>query len=178
MAIWLRWAYRLEAFITERHLQNLAKILLATSLVIGYGYLVEIFGAWYGGSLLAWREALVRMYGPYAPACWALVACNLAVPQLLWFSRLRSRPLVLSLVALAVLTGMWLERYIVIISMLHRDFLPSSWGPFSATVWDWALFAGTFGMFMASMLLFVRLLPAVSMFEVRQLMSNPDGGGH
>lgn len=167
----LRRIYRLQEFITQRHLQNVGKLLLTTSLILGYCYLVEVFGHWYSHSEVEWYAILMRLSGPYAVAYWATVACSVLAPQVLWLRRARSsRPLLWTL-GLVVLIGMWLERYVIVLSSLHRDFLPSSWGPYSATIWDWATFLGTFGLFFAILLVCLRWLPMISMFETRELVS-------
>ncbi len=173
----LRRAYRLHDLITTRHLDNLAKLLLTTSLMVAYGYAVEPFMAWYGHRHREHEILMVRVFGPYAAAFWALLACNVLVPQLLWSRRVRTSPGALWVIGLVVLVGMWLERYVIVLSSLHRDFLPSSWGPFSPTAWDWATFAGTIGLFFALILLFARFLPVVAMSEVRELLPEAHAGG-
>jgi molybdopterin-containing oxidoreductase family membrane subunit len=170
LAIPIRAYYRLEDFITLRHLQNMAKILLATSLMVGYGYMMEAFMAWYGGNLFEEYVQTNRMVGPYAWAYWLLLACNILLPQLLWLDWMRSSPSILFLVALTVNIGMWLERFVIVITSLHRDYLPSAWGMYQPTVWDWATFVGTIGLFLFLLLLFIRFLPMISIFEMRTLL--------
>jgi Ni/Fe-hydrogenase subunit HybB-like protein len=170
LAIPLRRLYGLEGFITMRHLENMAKILLATGLIVGYGYMIEAFMAWYSGSPYEKFIILNRLTGPYAPVYWSLLFCNLVTPQLLWFKRVRTRPLALWLIALVVSVGMWLERFVIIVTSLHRDFLPSSWGMYAGTFWDWSLFIGTIGFFFALLFLFIRFLPMISIFEMRTLV--------
>jgi molybdopterin-containing oxidoreductase family membrane subunit len=169
----LRKFYGLEDLITERHLQNMAKVLLATGLVVVYGYTMEAFVAWYSGSEYEGYMVLNRMTGPYAPYYWTLLLCNLVVPQLLWSKQVRSSPLLLFVVAMFVNVGMWLERYIIVVTSLHRDYLPSSWDMYSGTIWDWATFIGTLGLFATAMFLFIRVLPMISIFEVRTLVTKP-----
>jgi molybdopterin-containing oxidoreductase family membrane subunit len=111
-----------------------------------------------------------RMRGPYAPAYWALMLCNIVAPQFLWLKRVRSSPPALWAIALVVSIGMWLERFVIIVVSLHRDFLPSSWGMYSPTIWDWTTFLGTIGLFLALMFLFIRFLPMISIFEMRTLV--------
>src|SRR5262249_40036412 len=137
-----------EDFITQRHLQNMAMIMLATGLMVGYGYLMEAFMAWYSGNGYEKFVQVNRMFGPYAPAYWALLICNVLIPQVLWWRRARSNTVALFVVALTVLLGMWLERFVIVITSLHRDFLPSSWGMYSPTVWDWATLFGSLGLFL------------------------------
>jgi molybdopterin-containing oxidoreductase family membrane subunit len=170
LAIPLRAIYRLEDFITMRHLQNMALIVLATGLIVVYGYTMEIFMAWYGGN--PYEAALVsnRFTGPYAPIYWALLVCNALIPQTLWLRRVRTNVFALFGVAMVVNIGMWLERFIIVVTSLHRDFLPSSWGMYYPTMWDWALYVGTIGLFFALLFLFVRFLPMISIFEMRELV--------
>jgi molybdopterin-containing oxidoreductase family membrane subunit len=111
-----------------------------------------------------------RMTGPYAPYYWALIFCNGVVPQLLWSTRMRANVIVLFVISLVVSVGMWLERYIIVVTSLHRDYLPSSWGMYSGTVWDWATYVGTIGLFLALLFLFIRFLPMISIFEMRTLL--------
>ena len=170
LAIPLRAAYGLEDLITMRHLDNMAKILLTTGLIVAYGYLMETFFAWYSGNEFEMFMIGNRMAGPYAPAYWALLACNALTPQLLWSRRLRANVPVLFVIALIVNVGMWLERYIIVVTSLHRDFLPSSWDMYAGTIWDWATFIGTIGLFLALLFLFIRLLPMISIFEMRELV--------
>jgi molybdopterin-containing oxidoreductase family membrane subunit len=170
LSIPLRKVYGLEDFITMRHLQNMAKVMLATGLVVGYGYVIEAFMAWYSANPYETYMMTNRMRGPYAPAYWALMLCNIVAPQFLWFKRVRSSPPALWAIALVVSIGMWLERFVIIVVSLHRDFLPSSWGMYSPTIWDWTTFLGTIGLFLALMFLFIRFLPMISIFEMRTLV--------
>jgi Ni/Fe-hydrogenase subunit HybB-like protein len=170
LAIPLRALYGLEDFVTMRHLQNMAKILLATGLIVAYGYMMEIFMAWYSGSPYEGYMVANRMQGPYASLYWTLIACNVLTPQFLWFRRIRTSAPALFVIAIIVNIGMWLERYIIVVTSLHRDFLPSSWGMYSGTVWDWATFIGTIGLFLALLFLFLRFLPMISIFEMRTLL--------
>lgn len=174
IAIPLRRAYRLQQFVTERHLDNMAKVMLASGLVVAYGYLMEHFIGWY--SAHEFEEAMFRnrMTGPYAAAYWSLIACNVAVPQLLWSKAVRTNPYLLFAIALIVNIGMWLERFIIVVTSLHRDFLPSSWGMYAPSFWDWSLFAGTIGLFAALLFLFIRMLPMISIFEMRELVHEGD----
>jgi len=171
LAIPLRKIYGLEDFITMRHLKNMAKIMLATSLIVSYGYVMEAFMAWYSGNPYEEYMILNRMTGPYAPLYWALIFCNLIVPQLLWFDKIQSSIPALFGIAIVVSIGMWLERFIIVVTSLSRDFLPSSWHMYYPTIWDWSTFLGTIGLFFALLFLFVRVLPAISIFEMRALVS-------
>ncbi|HJY86186.1 MAG TPA: NrfD/PsrC family molybdoenzyme membrane anchor subunit [Candidatus Acidoferrales bacterium] len=177
LAIPLRAAYGLEDFITMRHLENMAKVMLATGLIVAYGYGMELFMAWYSGNIYEGFTAWNRIVGPYGPAYWALIFCNVVAPQALWFKRVRANVPVLFVLSLIVNLGMWLERYVIVITSLHRDFLPSSWGMYSATRWDWAIYVGTIGLFLALLFLFIRFLPMISIFEMRELVSETKARG-
>jgi len=176
LAIPVRAAYGLEEFITLRHLENMAKVMLATGLIVAYGYLMETFMAWYSGEKYDQYMILNRMTGPYWPWYWALILCNVAIPQLLWVGRIRRRPLALFCLAIVVNVGMWLERFIIVVTSLHRDFLPSSWGMYRPTFWDWSTYVGTIGLFLALLFLFIRFLPMISIFEMRAMLPQVEGG--
>jgi Ni/Fe-hydrogenase subunit HybB-like protein len=170
LAIPIRAVYGLEDFITARHLQNMAKVMLVTGLIVAYGYLIEAFMAWYSADRFEGFVPLNRMTGPYAPYYWALLFCNLVVPQALWFRRVRSNTIALFVIAIIVNIGMWLERFIIVVTSLHRDFLPSAWGRYAPTIWDWSTFVGTIGLFLALLFLFLRFLPMISIFEMRTIL--------
>ncbi|HET9882630.1 MAG TPA: NrfD/PsrC family molybdoenzyme membrane anchor subunit [Candidatus Binatia bacterium] len=170
LAIPLRAAYRLEDLITMHHLDNMAKVMLTTGLFVFYGYVMEAFFAWYSANPNEAYMMSNRATGPYAPMYWLLLICNGLVPQLLWSPRLRASVPLLFVISLAVSLGMWLERYIIVVTSLHRDFLPSSWGMYSGTIWDWATFIGTIGLFLSLLFLFIRVLPMISIFEMRELV--------
>jgi molybdopterin-containing oxidoreductase family membrane subunit len=170
LAIPLRVVYGLEDFITMRHLQNMAKIVLATGLIVAYGYMMEAFTAWYSGNPYEEFMLVNRLRGPYGSMYWALLLCNVLTPQLLWFRRVRSSVWALFAIAMVVNVGMWLERYVIIVVSLHRDFLPSSWGMYSGTVFDWSFFIGSIGLFLGLMFLFIRFLPMISIFEMRTIL--------
>jgi Ni/Fe-hydrogenase subunit HybB-like protein len=176
LAIPLRAAYRLEDFITMRHLENMAKVMLATGLIVAYGYMMETFTAWYSGNPYEASMLSNRVGGPYAPLYWALIVCNVVVPQVLWSRRVRTSIPALFVIALVVNVGMWLERFIIVVTSLHRDFLPSSWGMYFPTVWDWATLLGSIGLFLALLFLFIRFLPMISIFEMRELVQETRGG--
>jgi molybdopterin-containing oxidoreductase family membrane subunit len=171
LAVPLRKWYHLEDLITTRHLDNMAKLMLATGWIVAYGYIMETFMAFYSGSELDRYMIMNRMFGPYGIVYWVLILCNIVIPQTtLWFASVRRNPFKLFMVALAVQTGMWLERFIIVITSLHRDFLPSSWGMYYPTKWDYATFFGTLGLFFTLFYLFIRLMPMIPMFEVRELL--------
>ena len=166
----LRRLYGLDDFITERHLNNMAKIMLTSGLIVGYGYLMEKIMAWYSANPYEMFMMDNRMGGPYASYYWALILCNIIVPQLLWVKKLRTNPLVLFVVAMFINVGMWLERFIIVVTSLHRDFMPSSWDIYHGTFWDWITYIGTIGMFIALFFMFIRGLPMISIHEVRTLL--------
>lgn len=181
LAIPLRAIYGLEDFITAKHLDNMGKVALATGMMVAYGYGMEAFFAWYGGNQFEWYMQLNRMFGPYAPSYVALICCNILIPQLLWSHRVRSSPIILFIISLVISVGMWLERFVIVITSLHRDFLPSSWDMYYPTVWDWAVYLGTIGLFFALLFIFIRVLPMISIFEMRELVeqqSEEQGHGH
>jgi Ni/Fe-hydrogenase subunit HybB-like protein len=170
LAIPIRAVYHLEDFITMRHLQNMAKVMLVTGLIVAYGYTTEAFIAWYSGDKYEGFVPMNRMFGPYAVYYWALILCNVVIPQSLWFKRVRTNVPVLFLLSLVVNTGMWLERFVIVVTSLHRDFLPSSWGNYAPTFWDWSTFIGTLGFFVALLFLFLRFLPMISIAEMRTIL--------
>jgi molybdopterin-containing oxidoreductase family membrane subunit len=170
LAIPLRAVYGLEGLITKKHLDNSAKIMLATGMIVAYAYIMEVFMAWYSQSIYEQQAFWNRMTGPYAFQYWFLVTCNIVAPQLLWFKRFRDNPVLLFISSIVVLIGMWLERFMIIVTSLAQDFVPSSWSLFHATRWDWATYFGTIGLFIFLFFLFVRVLPMISIFEVRTLL--------
>jgi molybdopterin-containing oxidoreductase family membrane subunit len=170
LAIPLRHYFRLHDFITDGHLNNAAKILLATSWLVALGYATEIFTAFYSGDRFEQYMTVNRWIGPYAPVYWLMLACNVAIPQLLWWRACRRRVWLLFGISLVVNLGMWMERFLIVVSSLHRDFLPSSWGMFYPTAWDWIFLIGSIALFIWLFLLFVRYLPVVSMAEMRKLI--------
>ena len=174
LAIPIRKLFRLEDFITMRHLDNMGKVLLATGLIVGYGYMMEAFMAYYSGNAYERFMILNRMTGPYAPMYWMLIACNIVTPQFLWFRKVRAKIGALFAIAMVVNLGMWLERFVIVITSLHRDFLPSSWGMYYPTRWDFATFFGTIGLFLFLVFLFIRYLPLISIFEMRTLVASEE----
>ncbi len=170
LAIPLRAAFGLHDFITGRHLANAAKVLLATCWLVGYGYLAEIFTAFYSGDIYERYMTVNRFTGPYAPVYWAMLACNVLVPQLFWFRRVRHSVPLLFALSLVINCGMWMERFLIVVTSLHRDFLPSAWGMFYPTRWDWITLFGSIALFVWLFLLFVRFLPLISIAEMRELV--------
>jgi Ni/Fe-hydrogenase subunit HybB-like protein len=170
LAIPLRAYYHIEDLITIRHLDIMAKVMLATGLIVAYSYLIEAFMTFYSGSQYEKFMLLNRMGGPYKVVYWGLITCNLIIPQLLWLRKVRRSPAALFVMALIINVGMWLERFVIIAISLQRDFVPGKWDMFFPTRWDWATLAGSFGLFFLLFYLFVRFLPMISMAEMRTLV--------
>ena len=171
LSIPLRKWYHVEDFITMRHLENMAKVTLVTGLIVVYGYAMELFYGWYSAN--QYEQFMIynrTLGGPYAWTYWMLIFCNGIVPQSLWIKRLRTNTTWLFIMSLIVSVGMWLERFVIIVTSLHRDFLPSSWDMYYPTFWDYSTFFGTVGMFILLFFLFVRVLPMISIFEMRTLV--------
>ena len=170
LSIPMRYFYHLEDFITMRHLEACAKLILVTGLIVGYGYTFEAFTAWYSGSVYEQHMMWNRMTGAYSPMYWALIMCNVVTPNFLWFHKIRTSLVGLFTISIIVQIGMWLERFVIIITSLHQEFIPSKWGMYYPTIWDFAIFFGTIGFFFAAFLMFLRILPAISIFEMRELI--------
>ena len=166
-----RW-FHLEDLITERHINNMAKLLLATGLIVTYSYVMETFMAFYSADQFErYMMVDIRFRGPYAPVFWFLVAVNLVIPMtLLWWKRMRTNTTALFLIATSVQIGMWIERFVIIVTSLHRDFVPSAWAMYYPTMTDWEVLSGSIGLFLFLFYLFARFLPAISIFEVRELV--------
>jgi len=170
LAIPIRAFYGVKDMITERHLDNAAKVMLGTGLIVAYGYAMEAFFAWYSASNYEFFELKNRALGPMAWGYWCLITFNILIPQVLWIRKVRLSPILLFFVSIVVLVGMWLERFVIVVISLHRDFLPSSWGTYVATKWDYATYIGTLGLFFTLMLLFIRVLPMITIFEIKMLL--------
>jgi len=168
----MRKMFKLEDFITLRHFDLMAKVLLATGLIVVYGYIVEAFTGWYSGSQYEITMLKNRFFGPYAGVVYLLVFCNAVSIQLLWFKKVRSNLAILFVVSLVVNTGMFLERFMIIVISLSSDYMPSAWGLFIPKQWDWGIMFGSMGFFLVMMFIFVRTLPMISIFEVRELLHN------
>lgn len=173
LAIPLRAWGDLRAWITDDHLEKLAKLMMVTGQIVFYSYLLEHFFTWYSGSGAEEENLAMRMTGHYAPVYWLMIACNCLSPQLLWFRRLRRSSAALFATAVVVNIGMWAERYVIVATSLAYDWLPSSWEIYAPTVWDWATFAGTIGLFGLLLLLFVRYVPTIALHEVREEIAAP-----
>src|SRR5262249_47872344 len=165
-----RKAYGLEHLVTTRHIENMCKIILATGSMVGYAYGMEFFIAWYSGNMYERFAFINRATGPYAWAYWTMITCNVITPHLFWFKKVRTSPLLVWILAAVVNVGMWFERFFILVTSLHRDYIPSSWSYFRPTIWDMSLFAGTFGLFFTLFMLFIRVLPMVAMVEVKGVM--------
>ena len=170
LAIPIRFAYGLESLITMRHIDNMAKIMLATGLMVGYGYAMELFFAWYSANphekFMMWN----RMFGPYGWSYWTLISINVVMVQFLWLKSVRHNTALLFVMSIFVNIGMWLERFVIIVTSLNRDFIPASWGMYYPTKWDFMTFFGTIGLFLTLFLLFLRFVPMISIFEVKMLL--------
>jgi molybdopterin-containing oxidoreductase family membrane subunit len=169
--------------VTDRHLDAMAKVMLATGWMVTYGYMVEIFNDWYSGSPFEVGQLLVRFKGPMSPFFWALIFCNCIVVQTFWSSTLRRNLKWLWVASLLINVGMWLERFVIVVISLHRDFIPSSWGSYKPTLVDLSLYAGTMGLFGTAFLLFLRFVPAVAVTEIKELNHEEkhhahEAGGH
>jgi len=179
LAIPIRRWYHLEDLITMRHIECMAKVMLGTGLIVAYGYAMEAFMGWYSGNqferFLFWNRA---WGGHYFWAYWLLILCNILLPQLLWSRRVRLNLLAVFLLSLVINTGMWLERFVIVVTSLERDFMPSAWGRYYPTFWDISTFAGTIGVFLCLMFLFVRGVPAISMFEMREVVHEKASHAH
>jgi molybdopterin-containing oxidoreductase family membrane subunit len=174
LVIPIRKIYKLEGMITMRHIENMCKVMLATGLIVLYGYMLEVFFGWYSANEFEQFMVENRFFGPNAPAYWALIVCNGLAPQLMWFKPLRRNLILVWLLTLVVAVGMWLERYVIVVMSLERDFIPSAWDLYHPTFWDIALYVGTFGLFFSLMFLFIRLLPMINIFEMQVLQYNED----
>jgi molybdopterin-containing oxidoreductase family membrane subunit len=176
LAIPARKMFKLEDFITMKHLENMGKIMLATGMIVFYSYAMEAFFAFYSGNGYERYMWLNRVHGPYWKMYAMLIVCNGLAPQMMWFRRMRTSTVGLFITAMFVNVGMWLERFVIIPTSLHRDFLPSSWGMYHGTRWDWSMYVGSIGLFLFLLFLFVRFLPMISIFEMRTLL--PEAQAH
>jgi Ni/Fe-hydrogenase subunit HybB-like protein len=170
LAIPFRYLYNMQDFITLRHLQNCAKVMLGTGMIVAYSYIFEMFIGWYSNEKYELAMVHNRLHGPYSGYYFMLVLCNIILPQSLWFNKVRSSPLLLFLVSCVVQTGMWLERFVIVVMSLQRDYLPTSWGMYWFTKWDIMTLLGTMGFFVFLFFLFIRFMPAISIFEIRALL--------
>tara|TARA_B110000438_G_scaffold170883_1_gene163277 strand:- start:722 stop:2095 length:1374 start_codon:yes stop_codon:yes gene_type:complete len=170
----MRMIYGLEDFINERHLNNMAKVMLASGMIVAYGYFMEQLIAWYSASTYEGFMMQNRMHGPYSAYYFFLILCNIVVPQLLWIRYFRTNMFWLFFVCQFINVGMWLERFIIVVTSLHRDYMPSSWDMFHPTIWDIIIYVGTIGLFTVLFFLFIRGLPMISLHEIRTLLVSKD----
>lgn len=180
--IFVRKIFDLQNIITMDHLEKMNKVILATGLMVGYAYGMEFFIAWYSGVQAEQFVFINRAFGPYAWAYWIMVSCNVIFPQLFWFRKIRrSIPLMLIIVIL-VNVGMWFERFVITVTSLHRDFLPSSWGYYIPTLYDVGILLGSFGLFFTLVILFTKTIPVVSISEIKAVTDGAQpshhGGSH
>jgi molybdopterin-containing oxidoreductase family membrane subunit len=180
LAIPARQLWGLKNFITMRHLENMCKIILLTGSMVGYAYSMEFFIAWYSGEIYESFTFINRAFGPYSWAYWIMVSCNVITPQIFWFKKARSSIAIMFTASLLVNVGMWFERFVIVVTSLANDFLPSSWGIYEPTWVDVLTFLGSFGLFMTFFLLFIRYLPMLAIAEVKAIMpiADPHGHGH
>ncbi|MCX6598339.1 MAG: polysulfide reductase NrfD [Acidobacteria bacterium] len=169
-----RWSLQLEHLITTKHLENMCKVMLATSMIVGYAYGTELFIAWYSGNPYEQFAFANRAMGPYWWAYWSMVSCNVITPQIFWFKKCRTSVPIMFVASIFINIGMWFERFVIIVTSLHRDFLPSSWGYFHPTYVDIFTFIGTMGLFMTLFLLFIRFLPVIAISEVKGVLAQED----
>ena len=171
LALPLRRFYGLEGLITKKHLNVIAKLMLATGLMVDYGYMMELFlSGFYSADHIELQSQMDRAFGGYGFVFWIVIACNVCVTQLLWFRTIRLNEVLLFIVSILINVGMWAERFMIVVQSLSHDFVPSKWHMYSPTIWDWATFIGTMGLFLLLFLLFIRVLPMISMAEVRKLL--------
>jgi Ni/Fe-hydrogenase subunit HybB-like protein len=167
----MRKFYHLEDMVTMRHLNIMSKVMLATGEVVAYGYVMEAFMSFFSADHFEAYVEANRATGPYAAAYWCLIVFNIIIPQALWSKRVRSSVLLIFIEALLINCAMWLERFVIIVTALHRDFLPSSWGMYAPTRWDWMTLFGSLGLFLTLFYLFIRFLPLISIYEMRELVT-------
>jgi Ni/Fe-hydrogenase subunit HybB-like protein len=175
LAALVRWGFRLQALITINHFEVMAKIMLAAAVIMGLSYATEWFMAWYGGERADRSFVVFEFTGAYWPMFAGLLLCNVVVPQAFWLTAVRRNVVLVFIIAVAINIGMWLERILIIWNTLSHDYLPSAWRLFFPTIWDWALMIGSLGLFALMFLIFVRLVPIVSMHEVRRLVAGEAG---
>jgi len=178
----VRKIFDLQKIITLDHLEKMNKVILATGLMVGYAYATEFFIAWYSGVQFEQFVFINRVFGPYAFAYWIMVSCNVIIPQLFWVKKIRRSIPIMMVIVILVNVGMWFERFVIVVTSLHRDFLPSSWGMFIPTVFDLGILLGSFGLFFTLVILFTKTLPVVSISEIKAVAEGAQpthqGGNH
>jgi molybdopterin-containing oxidoreductase family membrane subunit len=178
LMVFSRVVFKLEHLITLKHFDAMAKIILLTGSIVGYAYAMEFFIAWFSGNPYEQYAFLNRALGDYAWAYWIMVSCNVLSPQIFWFKSMRRNIKVLFIMSIFVNIGMWFERFVIVVTSLHNDFLPSSWAYYSPTIFDIAALVGSFGLFMTLFLLFLRFFPMVAMAEVKSVLPEADPHYH
>jgi molybdopterin-containing oxidoreductase family membrane subunit len=173
-----RQVFGLKDMLTLGHLEKMNKIILVTGTMVGYAYAMEFFIAWYSGSMYERFAFINRAFGPYAWAYWTMITCNVISPQFFWFRKFRRSIPVMFVLSIVVNIGMWFERFVIIVTSLHRDYLPGAWGYFMPTIWDIGLFIGSMGLFFTLFLLFLRFLPVIAISEVKGVMPEADPHHH
>ncbi|MEO7675270.1 MAG: hydrogenase, partial [Verrucomicrobiota bacterium] len=170
----LRTICGLQDVITLRHVELMGKVILATGSIVGYAYGMEFFIAWYGGNPYEKYAFMNRAFGPYWWAYWSMIMCNVITPHLFWFKKVRRNVVIVFIISIFVNIGMWFERFVIIVTSLHRDYLPSSWGYFKPSWVDICTFIGSFGLFCTLFLLFMRFLPIIAISEVKGVTPQAD----
>ena len=170
----LRTLCHLEEIVTVKHVELMGKVILATGSIVGYAYGMEFFIAWYGGNPYEKYAFMNRAFGPYWWSYWAMITCNVITPHLFWFKKVRQNMVIVFIISIFVNIGMWFERFVIIVTSLHRDYLPSSWGYFRPSWVDICTFIGSFGLFMTLFLLFIRFLPMIAISEVKGVTPQAD----
>jgi molybdopterin-containing oxidoreductase family membrane subunit len=173
-----RSVMRLERYITVEHFDAMAKILLMTGSIVGFSYATEFFSAWYGGNIYERYTFVNRMTGPYAWCFWMMVVCNVVAPQTLWARPVRRSVPALLVLSVLVNVGMWFERFVIIVTSLHRSYLPSTWTMYQPTIIEVGTLVGSFGLFFTCFLLFIRILPMIAMWEVKAVAGHAAGAAH
>jgi molybdopterin-containing oxidoreductase family membrane subunit len=173
LSVIMREVFGLKHYITMGHLEKMNMIIMATGMMVGYAYACEFFIAWYSGSMFEKFAFINRAFGPYWWAYWTMAFCNVIIPQVYWFKKARRNIPLMFVVSLFVNIGMWFERFVITVTSLHRDFLPSSWSYYVPTWFDWGITFGSFGWFFIWFLLFCRVLPVIAVAEVKSIMDQP-----
>lgn len=179
--IFVRQAFNLKHIITLNHLEKMNQVMIVVGLMVGYAYGMEFFMAWYSGNQFETFTFINRALGPYAWAYWIMITCNVVSPQFFWFKKLRTSIPVMFIIGIVVNIGMWFERFVIIVTSLSRDYLPSSWGYYTPTIYDFGILMMSFGLFFTLVLLFVKTLPSVSISEVKAVVEGAQPshkGGH
>lgn len=166
----VRRLFNFERLITLNTLEKMNQVMILTSSMVGYAYAMEFFIAWYSGNQFEQFVFLNRALGPYAWAYWIMVTCNVVLPQLFWFKRMRRSIPVMFAIGICVNIGMWFERFVIVVTSLSRDFLPSSWGHYVPSMYDVGILIGSFGLFFSLILIFVRVLPVISLAEIKSVL--------